>query len=228
MADVRKNQAKLTSQEWQAFIEAINAMHRRRAAAPSYREFVRVHLRSMGPTGHDWGVHSMPGMLGRNFLTWHRQYLRAFELRLQRENPNVTIPYWDWIADRRLPRRLNRRELLRRWGIERFWSRDFLPERTDLNAATRRAKFPPFQRLLEQVHNNVHLAVGGQMATAESPADPLFWLHHANIDRIWARWQERHPRARPRNATERLQPSPMFGNRVSGVLSIRRLGYRYG
>src|SRR5690606_29593427 len=22
-----------------------------------------------------------------------------------------------------------------------------------------------------------------------SPGDPLFWLHHANIDRIWALWQ---------------------------------------
>ena len=23
-----------------------------------------------------------------------------------------------------------------------------------------------------------------------SPNDPMFWLHHANVDRIWAVWQQ--------------------------------------
>ena len=23
-----------------------------------------------------------------------------------------------------------------------------------------------------------------------SPADPVFWLHHANIDRLWVRWTD--------------------------------------
>jgi tyrosinase len=23
-----------------------------------------------------------------------------------------------------------------------------------------------------------------------SPHDPMFWLHHANVDRIWATWQQ--------------------------------------
>ena len=25
------------------------------------------------------------------------------------------------------------------------------------------------------------------------PADPLFWMHHANIDRIYTLWQNAHP-----------------------------------
>ncbi|MBX9258343.1 tyrosinase family protein [Desmonostoc muscorum CCALA 125] len=25
-----------------------------------------------------------------------------------------------------------------------------------------------------------------------SPNDPIFWLHHANVDRLWAQWQENH------------------------------------
>lgn len=25
-----------------------------------------------------------------------------------------------------------------------------------------------------------------------SPSDPVFWLHHANVDRLWAEWQEGH------------------------------------
>ncbi|OCC08595.1 tyrosinase MelC2 [Streptomyces sp. PTY087I2] len=45
------------------------------------------------------------------------------------------------------------------------------------------------------LHNRVHVWVGGQMATGASPNDPVFWLHHAFIDRLWAQWQARHPRS---------------------------------
>jgi hypothetical protein len=91
----------------------------------------------------------------------------------------------------------------------------------------RRDKFGPFQYRLEGEHGGVHLAVGGQMETERSPADPLFWLHHANVDRIWARWQERHARQRPRNADEELKPKRMFDVKVSETLPLSRLGYRY-
>ncbi|WP_151482935.1 tyrosinase MelC2 [Streptomyces albicerus] len=43
------------------------------------------------------------------------------------------------------------------------------------------------------LHNRVHVWVGGQMATGVSPNDPVFWLHHAFIDKLWAEWQRRHP-----------------------------------
>ena len=45
---------------------------------------------------------------------------------------------------------------------------------------------------LEQTpHNDVHNAVGGSGPmgdTLRAALDPIFWLHHANIDRIWAQW----------------------------------------
>ncbi|CAM5392307.1 tyrosinase [Streptomyces purpurascens] len=43
------------------------------------------------------------------------------------------------------------------------------------------------------LHNRVHVWVGGHMATGASPNDPVFWLHHAYIDKLWAEWQRRHP-----------------------------------
>ncbi|WP_030192477.1 tyrosinase family protein [Streptomyces sp. NRRL S-87] len=43
------------------------------------------------------------------------------------------------------------------------------------------------------LHNRVHVWVGGQMATGTSPNDPVFWMHHAFIDKLWADWQKRHP-----------------------------------
>lgn len=42
------------------------------------------------------------------------------------------------------------------------------------------------------LHNLVHRWVGGNMMTAASPNDPVFWLHHCNIDRLWAHWQVAH------------------------------------
>ncbi|GGK15284.1 tyrosinase [Pilimelia terevasa] len=41
------------------------------------------------------------------------------------------------------------------------------------------------------IHNSVHVWVGGHMALQDSPNDPVFWLHHANIDRLWSQWQTR-------------------------------------
>ncbi|MET9848987.1 tyrosinase MelC2 [Streptomyces ossamyceticus] len=43
------------------------------------------------------------------------------------------------------------------------------------------------------LHNRVHVWVGGQMGTGVSPNDPVFWMHHAYIDKLWAEWQRRHP-----------------------------------
>jgi tyrosinase len=57
------------------------------------------------------------------------------------------------------------------------------------------------------IHNYIHGLVGGVQVDASttpikfkglgtmsnipsSPYDPVFWLHHANVDRLWAEWQE--------------------------------------
>jgi tyrosinase len=42
-------------------------------------------------------------------------------------------------------------------------------------------------------HNRVHLWVGGDLAPRTSPNDPLFFLHHCFVDKIWADWQAMHP-----------------------------------
>ncbi|KZN55264.1 tyrosinase family protein [Pseudoalteromonas luteoviolacea] len=44
--------------------------------------------------------------------------------------------------------------------------------------------------LLENVpHNKVHVDIGGAMGDPDTAAlDPIFWLHHANIDRLWQSW----------------------------------------
>ena len=46
-------------------------------------------------------------------------------------------------------------------------------------------------------HNGVHGTIGGIMGTYLSPLDPIFWLHHCNIDRLWASWAVLHGNAVP-------------------------------
>jgi tyrosinase len=55
------------------------------------------------------------------------------------------------------------------------------------------------------MHNAVHVHTGGlwqdqngvyhegTIIAATSPNDPIFFLHHNNVDRIWAAWQQLHP-----------------------------------
>lgn len=47
---------------------------------------------------------------------------------------------------------------------------------------------PGSGRIEQSPHNNVHNDISGDMASGESPRDPVFWLHHSNIDRLWKRW----------------------------------------
>ena len=45
-----------------------------------------------------------------------------------------------------------------------------------------------FGRLEQTPHNLVHVFVGGIMGQANSALDPIFMMHHCNIDRIWWMW----------------------------------------
>ncbi|KIX01574.1 uncharacterized protein Z518_09300 [Rhinocladiella mackenziei CBS 650.93] len=48
----------------------------------------------------------------------------------------------------------------------------------------------------EAIHNNIHHSVGGfgHMQFPEvASCDPVFWLHHANVDRLFAMWQKLNP-----------------------------------
>ncbi|WP_223830376.1 tyrosinase family protein [Nocardiopsis quinghaiensis] len=84
---------------------------------------------------------------------------------------------------------------------EFFW----LPEEQEIGHAG-------FSRVLEgSPHGQVHGSTGGLMGAVPTAAgDPVFWLHHANVDRFWAAWLTRHqvplawrwPEVRPKHATD--------------------------
>jgi tyrosinase len=90
--------------------------------------------------------------------------------------------------------------------------------------------FLQFAGLLESYHDTVHVWVGGTMANIHiSPADPLFWMHHAQVDRIWSLWQ-----AIPANAGKTpaltgadLILDPWQPDTVATVANAAALNYSY-
>lgn len=59
------------------------------------------------------------------------------------------------------------------------------------------------------LHSSGHSIVGGDMSDMwTSPADPLFYVFHANIDRIWANWQKANPSERQYDIGLPIAPRP--------------------
>lgn len=230
---VRKNQKNLTPIEWNRFIHAIEALADSDMTVPTYQDFVQMHVNAMDThAGHAWGAHTMPGHDGRNFLTWHREYLVKIENRLRIINPLVTIPYWNWIEDRTsIPAALTKSADLTRWGVTRGGGFNGASIATASDHANLMAinDFGTFSLTLERspFHNRIHGLVGGTMSTSSSPADPLFWLHHSFIDKLFHDWQVLNPAATHPNPNEVLLPAPIMTRTNSEVWNILSLGYIY-
>lgn len=75
-------------------------------------------------------------------------------------------------------------------------------------------------------HNHVHEWVGGVMNnTSYSPADPIFWLHHCEIDRLWWIWQQAHMNSHPSVPRDQLQLTPWTESNYYSVLDVTSIGY---
>lgn len=96
----------------------------------------------------------------------------------------------------------------------------YTTRRSQTYTALTQALYNPFSSQLEGVHNGVHNNVGGltnpqgHMGTVDYAAfDPIFWLHHVNVDRLTAMYQASHPNI----FLTAGQPTPTFGRIVPGV-----------
>jgi len=94
------------------------------------------------------------------------------------------------------------------------------------------------------MHNAVHVYVGGvwsvgnrtsmgTMVYATSPNDPVFFVHHANVDRIWAAWEiaSRAHYEPQRRAPEGFDGNdtmwPWFDRTINSWFGTERNGFRY-
>lgn len=165
-------------------------------------------------------IHSFsPTMKGVNFTSFHRYFLLHWELSLRSTSPNysyLSLPYWDWRTD---PNKSltsltpqNSPDFIlfsflplsdfTSWGLTRNSSfagnSTYLPGPTQINSTLGFSTFfidnntSCFSRAVESNHNGVHVFVGGDMNSGLSPKDPVFFIHHAMIDKLWNDWEEQN------------------------------------
>ena len=129
------------------------------------------------------------------FLAWHRGYLYHLEQRLRIVSGDNTlcIPYWNYYKDSRIPAEFTDPTpgnplYMPRAGTNVYNALSLAPFASgvwNFQQGTRNA----FEPQLEYApHNQLHNLIGGEMANMTSPRDPIFYLHHANIDRLWHAW----------------------------------------
>ena len=136
-------------------------------------------------------------------------------------------------------------------GLRREFGEDatsWLPTASDISAGKAKTPYWPgpssFERVSEDVlHNPVHRWIGGNMDDATSPNDPVFFLHHTFLDKLWEEWKPQHPTVPPYSPTQGApgydlnstllfnasgQPSPWSGSwTVQQALTPAQLGYSY-
>ncbi len=103
---------------------------------------------------------------------------------------------------------------------------DELPTAPALDAVLDLTDFRDFSNQLQDIHDRVHGWTGGDMGSIGTSAfDPVFWAHHAMIDRAWYLWQLRH--GVNNIPAEYLDKALFPGITVQQVLDVRALGYDY-
>lgn len=183
-----------------AYKKAIGIMRAKAATDPtSWQAQANIHGAFSAP----------PGMIANAcrhgnlfFLSWHRVYLYYFEriVRKASGDPTFALPYWGYspTGNRALPTVFRTPTS----GNALYVSQRVPSVNTgtalnasavDAGTALSQLVFGGFSSSLEGTpHGVVHVAVGGSggwmSAFQTAGLDPIFWLHHANIDRLWSYW----------------------------------------
>ncbi len=182
------------------------------------------------------------------FLPWHRAYLYYFELALREVEPTLALPWWDWTVSPEIPAAYTQatdpsgaENVLLKAPIEPWGPAVRHPAETyrkvgvapvpgppyDLTYVMAATSYKDFEERLWEIHDTVHVWVGGTMGNPDWAAyDPLFWAHHTMVDRVWRIWQHNNPGANPpaNMLDTALEPR---GMRVRETLEVRGLGYDY-
>jgi tyrosinase len=129
------------------------------------------------------------------FWSWHRMYLYWFEriIRKMSNDSGWALPYWNWTTELTIPSPfLDTTSVLytphRGSAMNNGGS---LPSsHVNYNSAFSNVNFSSASSSLENgPHGNVHVDIGGWMGSVPTAAqDPIFYLHHCNIDRLWNLW----------------------------------------
>ena len=202
-AIIRKSFKNLTAAELTAYKNGVAVMKARPLNDPtSWGYQAAIHGTFNTPVQTAWNTCQHNTTF---FMSWHRMYLCFFEriLRAASGNANFGLPYWNYSdsADpnaRFLPAAFrspaNAANPL--YDSTRGASLNAGTAQLSAGAVSLASVIPgpvPFYTFSSNVngtpHGVVHGSIGGNMgAFATAGLDPIFWLHHCNIDRLWNKW----------------------------------------
>ncbi|XP_070532926.1 uncharacterized protein [Ptychodera flava] len=198
----------LTADEMKRYQNAIKSLHLHTGNPSIWDYFVNLH------------ADSIPQAYGtESFLPWHRYFLRAVEMELQKIDCGIFIPYFDWAIDAgdmdsSVAWQANyfggdgepdtdcvlhhpfKEHWPQTWGpcLRRNFNHNIqLPDAVNFQFIINEPSYEQFRVQLEAASGLFQLWVGGHMATPYSPYDPLFLSHFAFMDMIWDIWQQRNP-----------------------------------
>lgn len=202
-AIVRKNFKNLTAAELAAFKNGVTVMKARSPNDPtSWAYQAAIHGTTATPAQTAWNTcqHNTT-----HFFSWHRMELCFFERILRKASglPSLGLPYWNYSEStdpnaRFLPAAFrtpanatnplftsNRNANLNNGTAQLSASAVSLA-----SALPGPTGFYPFSSTVYGTpHSAIHGGIGGWMGSVPTAAqDPIFWLHHCNIDRLWNRW----------------------------------------
>ena len=223
---VRKDYRTLTADERDRFVRALRHVK----STGLIDRFAEMHARHF-----NMGIHR-----SSHFLPWHREMIRRFENQLQDFRPAITLPYWNSSNDRGTDAALWNNGFMGQFNAAWNLGRALGPKPTCANLPTQqqvqtnrgRGTYDVFWPELENpIHNGPHCWVGGEMNQADSPHDPVFYLHHCWIDKLWAMWQIDHPGAPFVSSGQGFglnDPLMEWPNRTpASVIDHHALGYSY-
>jgi len=187
-------------------------------------------------------AHVAPG-----FLPWHRAYLLDLERQLQAIDPSVALPYWRF--DQAAPNLFSLQFMgVPANGTVQFVAgHPFLTWTTDGQLGISRTMFfaanaaPPglldengtlalggspnadyalFRGMEGNPHGFAHTSFGGSISSIGTAAkDPLFFLLHCNVDRLWAKWQQKYKLTSPSQARAFTEiPTNRVGHRLADTM----------
>ena len=177
------------------------------------------------------------------FLPWHRIYVYYLEniVRSVLKDPTFTLPYWNYSAQptRAMP------AAFRKAGTSLFSDKrnagpnagKGIPAGSVALDALDEPAYADFNAQINGgIHGAVHVWVGNQtegMGSVPWAAnDPIFWMHHSNIDRLWASWNKAG-RKNPSDAwlTQKFTFADGNGKQVMATVGnfdqISKLNYTY-
>jgi tyrosinase len=206
MVRVRKDANTLTEDERDRFLSAFAQLNDK--GAGRFVDFRNMHVDGK-PSAQ---AHGGPG-----FLPWHRAYLLDLERELQAIDPTVSLPYWrfDRAAKSLFTRdfmgvpdsigsvRFSPSNPLQFWATDGVQGINRRLEGIDpakgasgvvLNEAATiglGSTYTQFRDMQFNPHNQAHVQYfSGSISDINTAAkDPLFFLLHCNVDRLWAKWQ---------------------------------------